>query len=41
MESIEVRITQKIGKEKGNFYQKMKSLDKRHIQTYGSLTEIF
>jgi hypothetical protein len=42
MESIEVQITQKIGKEKETSYQKMKrSPNKRHTQTHGSLSEIF
>ena len=40
--SSEVLITQKIGKERGNSYQKMKrSPDKRHTQTHGSLIETF
>ena len=39
---VQVRITQEIGKERGNFYQNMKrSLDKRHTQTHGSLIDIF
>ena len=39
-ESAEVRITQKIGKERGNSYQKMKrSPAERRTQTHGRLTE--
>ena len=35
-----VKISRKIGKERGNSYQKMKrSPDEMHTQTHGSLTE--
>ena len=42
-ESAEVQITQKIGKERGKSYRKMKtSPDERHTQTDGSLiTNVF
>ena len=41
-ERTEVRITQKMGKESRNSYQKMKrSSDEKHTQTHGRLTEIF
>ena len=41
-ESTTVWVTYKIGKERGNSYRKMnRSLDKRHTQIQGSLTEIF
>ena len=40
--STEIRITQKIGKEWGNSYWKMKrSPDERHTQTQVSLIETF
>ena len=38
----EVWITQKVGKQRGHFYQKMKRYpDERHTQTHGALIEIF
>ena len=41
-ESTEIRITQKIGKGRGNSYQKVKKFPgERHIQTHGSLIELF
>ena len=41
-ENTEVWIMQKIEKEKGNSYQKIKrSLDEWHTQTHGSLIETF
>ena len=41
-ESTEVQITQKIAKERGTSYQKMKrSPNKRHTQTHGGLIETF
>ena len=41
-ESPKVRITQKIGKERGDSYQKIKSFpDERHMQSHGSLIKTF
>ena len=41
-ESTEVRITQNIGKESENSYQKLKrSQQDRHMQTHGNLIKIF
>ena len=41
-ESTEVRITQNMGKERENSYQKLKRLlYERHMQTHGNLIKLF